>query len=502
MRIRTICAIAACKLTRTVMRLLHRGGTALPGKAARLFDPDILDRVSEGMEIIVVTGTNGKTTTCSMLEQAYRNSGRTCLSNKSGANLLSGITAELTCNAAWSGKPKTHYAVIECDEGALKQVTGHIRPKVIAVTNLFRDQLDRYGEVTHTLDEIRRGILASPGSILCLNADDSLVSSLAENVPGRVLYYGMDTAVGEQEDPVLSDAKYCIRCGAQYRYDYHTYAHLGGFRCPACGYSRHEADCALTKILEISPQGSSGILRLSSAALSDREPEALRNPAALNGGQDVPVTCNSENNSCAAGSLEGSSLTAPQETELQVGLPAVYNLYNALAAICAYTACGYPAGEIISSLKTAHSSFGRMEHFTLGNVPLQMILVKNPAGCNQALSYLTCAGRPYRLLLCLNDRTADGHDISWIWDAEYEKLAADGNLKQILVAGDRAEDMQLRLKYAGMDPENITLVREPAQTLPWIEASPHPVFALPNYTSMLELREALRQKTGEREFWE
>jgi len=177
MRIRTICAIAACRLTRTVMRLLHRGGTALPGKAARLFDPDILDRVSEGMEIIVVTGTNGKTTTCSMLEQAYRSSGRTCLSNKSGANLLSGITAELTCNAAWSGKPKTHYAVIECDEGALKQVTGHIRPKVIAVTNLFRDQLDRYGEVTHTLDEIRRGILASPGSILCLNADDSLVSS-------------------------------------------------------------------------------------------------------------------------------------------------------------------------------------------------------------------------------------------------------------------------------------------------------------------------------------
>ncbi|MBR1901056.1 MAG: DUF1727 domain-containing protein [Lachnospiraceae bacterium] len=462
MRIRTICAIAACRLTRSVMRLLHRGGTALPGKAARLFDPDILDRVSEGMEIIVVTGTNGKTTTCSMLEQAYRGSGRTCLSNKSGANLLSGITAELTCNAAWSGKPKTHYAVIECDEGALKQVTGHIRPKVIAVTNLFRDQLDRYGEVTHTLDEIRRGILASPDSILCLNADDSLVSSLAENVPGRVLYYGMDSAVGEQEDPVLSDAKYCIRCGAQYRYDYHTYAHLGGFRCPACGYRRHEADCALTKILEMSPRGSRGILRLPSAAVSSREPE----------------------------------------TELRVGLPAVYNLYNALAAICAYTACGYPAGEILSSLKTVHSSFGRMEHFTLGDVPVQMILVKNPAGCNQALTYLTGAGQPYRLLLCLNDRTADGHDISWIWDAEYEKLAADGNLKQILVAGDRAEDMQLRLKYAGVAPEDITLVREPAQTLPWIEASPHPVFALPNYTSMLELREALRQKTGEREFWE
>ena len=138
------------------------------------------------MEIIVVTGTNGKTTTCRMLEHAFTSSGRECLSNKSGANLLSGVTAELTCNATWRGRPKTHYAVIECDEGALKQVVPLIHPKVIAVTNLFRDQLDRYGEVMHTADTIRIGIRKVPETVLCLNADDSLVSSLSFNVPNKV----------------------------------------------------------------------------------------------------------------------------------------------------------------------------------------------------------------------------------------------------------------------------------------------------------------------------
>ena len=158
--VQTVLSVAACKLTRNLLRLTKRGGTALPGKVARVFAPNILETVSEGMEIIVVTGTNGKTTTCRMLEHAFTSSGRECLSNKSGANLLSGVTAELTCNATWRGRPKTHYAVIECDEGALKQVVPLIHPKVIAVTNLFRDQLDRYGEVMHTADTRLAGLLA------------------------------------------------------------------------------------------------------------------------------------------------------------------------------------------------------------------------------------------------------------------------------------------------------------------------------------------------------
>lgn len=477
--LRTIAAVAACRITRAALRVLHRGGTALPGKAALLFDPKLLRTVSDGMEIIVVTGTNGKTTTCSMLEHVLESGGYTCLSNKSGANLLSGVTAELACSADWTGRAKTRYAVIECDEGALKQVTPLIRPKVIAVTNLFRDQLDRYGEVMHTLEEIRKGVLASPGSILCLNADDPLVSSLAQDVPNPVLYYGMDVPAGSQEDPVLSDAKYCIRCGAEYRYSYHTYAHLGGFSCPQCGYQRQEPDCAVMQILEMTPEGSSCRIRLP-------EKDAGKTGSGRGKKEDAK-----------AGSRAGRG----REYGLQVGLPAVYNLYNALAAACAGTAFGLRPEQVLEALKTVHSSFGRMEHFTLGKTGLQMILVKNPAGCDQAISYLISAGRPYRLLLCLNDRTADGHDISWIWDADYERLAADRNLTEILTAGDRAEDLLLRLKYAGVSPGRMQLVREPKDAVGWIAASEVPVFALPNYTSMLELREAVRERTGAQEFW-
>ena len=452
---RTILSVAACKLTRTALRVAHRGGTALPGKAAMVFARNILEATSAGMEIIVVTGTNGKTTTCRMLEHALTSSGKECLANKSGANLLSGVTAELTCNATWTGKPKTHYAVIECDEGALKQVVPLIHPKVIVVTNLFRDQLDRYGEVMHTLDAIRTGIQKVPESILCLNADESLTASLAQDVPNKVVWYGIDVPVGEQTDVEISDAKYCIRCGTQYAYNYHTYAHLGGFYCPNCGYQRQKTDVAVTQLAHMSPKGSELVMRLP---------------------EDPSVTVN-------------------------VGLPAVYNTYNAAAAICAYTAFGLPAEEMIRSLSDVHSSFGRMETFHLGETDVQMILVKNPAGCNQALSYLAGMEEPFRTVFCLNDRTADGHDISWIWDADYEKVCACQYLQEIYVSGDRAEDMQLRLKYAGAAEDQVVLCRDNEKLLEMMRTSPVPVFVLPNYTSMLALRAVLAQATGREGFW-
>ncbi len=459
-------SIAACKSARAVLRLTGRGGTALPGKAARFFAADILERVSDGMEIIVVTGTNGKTTTSRMLEHAFTASGHPCLANKSGANLLSGVTAELTCNAGWNGTPKTHYAVIECDEGALKQVVPLIHPRVIVVTNLFRDQLDRYGEVMHTVEQLRMGIEKVPEALLCLNADDSLVTSLAEGVSNRVVWYGLDLPVGEQKDAVISDAKYCLHCGTPYRYHYHTYAHLGGFYCPSCGYRRPEASVAVTEIQEAAADGSTVTMRL---------PE--RNDAAGNG------------NAAAA------------QERVRIGLPAVYNIYNAAAAVCAYTAFGLPKEEILSALADVHSSFGRMETFDLSGNRVQMILVKNPAGCNQALSYVGGLEQEYTLVLCLNDRTADGHDISWIWDADYEQLAGNAHIRHIYVSGDRAEDMQLRLKYAGFPEESITLCRDNDRLLAMMREGGRPCFILPNYTSMLALRKALSDATGGADFW-
>ena len=456
--IKTVLGVFACKAARASLRVAKSGGTTLPGRAAMFFDKNILAAVSKDMDIIVVTGTNGKTTTCNMLEQALSSTGVDVLANKSGANLLKGVTAEFCANANWKGIPRKKYAIIECDEGALKQVVPLIKPKVILVTNLFRDQLDRYGEVTHTLEQIRMGVKKAPDSILCLNADCSLTASLANDVPNKVVYYGIDCPYGEQKEPEVSDAKYCINCGTEYKYDYHTYAHLGGFYCPKCGYKRSKTNTAVTSVNKLSIKGTDVTMEFRDSDNVDKE-------------------------------------------NVLISLPAIYNVYNAVGAVCAYTVAGFKREDIIKSLAVTSSSFGRMETFGLDGVDVQMILVKNPAGCNQALTYVTSMDDEYEAVICLNDKTADGHDISWIWDAEYERLAEDNSLSKIIVSGDRAEDIALRLKYGGMDESKIELVKGWDNLVNVMKKSKYPVFVLPNYTSMLALRKTLAEVTGAEEFW-
>ena len=508
-------AVITCRLSRLILRGLNRGGTSLPGKLAMRFRRDILAVTSQGVDTILVTGTNGKTTTAGMLAHAMEEAGRAPLCNRSGANLLSGVTAEFTAAADLHGRPMRgrkiseqladtdrksgKLAVIECDEGALRQVAPLLKPCVIVVTNLFRDQLDRYGEVMHTLDAVREGIRLAPEAVLCLNADDSLVASLAMDVPNPVIWFGMEeTAVKnavqerqdssaadknklqagygsaqEKQDAVktdsvvemdpperISDARYCVRCGAEYTYRYHTYAHLGAFCCPDCGFARTAPDVAVTSIDEISSVGSLVHMLVP---------------------QDF----------------------FHQEITVKIALPAVYNIYNAAAAFSAWLAADLPIKEILKGLADVHSSFGRMEHFTIGGVFVQMILVKNPAGCNQALDYLCTLKEPCTIVLCLNDLDADGHDISWIWDVDYEKLCGCGNIRRVLVWGKRAEDLQLRLKYAGFEEKRIRRIpeKELKKLLDEIYKSQVPVVILPNYTAMLPLRDALRRAAGKDSFW-
>ena len=455
-------SVAACRLTRFFLRILHRGGTTLPGRSAMLFDKKILEVVSRGMKIIVVTGTNGKTTTCSMLRNSLQESGIEPLSNISGANLLTGITAEFTAQAKLTGKPKKRYAIVECDEGALKKVVPLIKPRAIVVTNLFRDQLDRYGEVMHTLEEIKKGIALVPKTILCLNADCSLTASLGTDVPNPVYYYGISTDAGstDSSSDSLSDAKYCIKCGAEYVYDYHTYAHLGGFRCPKCGYKRIKPFTEVTSIDKIAAKGS-----------------------------DITVQ------------FHNNKMQKTDSEKIHIGLPALYNIYNGIAAIAAYECAGWKRQAITSSLANVNSSFGRMETFNYNNVEIQMILVKNPAGCNQSLSYLSSVDEDYVAVFCLNDKTADGHDISWIWDADHELVANDPHCKFIYVSGTRATDMRIRLKYAGADESKIKLIEKESELLEEMTSHELPVFVLPNYTSMLSLRAVVSQATGKKEFW-
>ena len=455
-KIRTVMGIAAGRLTRRLLRLTGKGGTALPGKAAMLFDREILRTVSRGMHVIAVTGTNGKTTTCRVLENAVKKSGKACLLNRSGANLLSGITAEFVCSASLLGKPRVRYAVIECDEGALKQAAPLLQPEVIVVTNLFRDQLDRYGEVMNTREQILAGIEAVPDSILCLNADDPLTATMAEKVRNRTVFYGIDVPVGSQEKRELSDAKYCVDCGTEYEYSYYTYAHLGGFRCPKCGCRRPEPAVAVTAVTEQTSSASRIRLRTRKKG---------------------------------------------QERAAVIGLPAVYNLYNAAAALCGGLALGLPEDSLLEACAGMEACFGRMEDFRLGDVDIRMILVKNPAGCNQAMEYIEGCGEEYGLVFCLNDRTADGHDISWIWDAEPERIIKDLNRKAVYVSGDRAEDMQLRLKYAGAAEEEILLEKDWGRLIRHLAGSPRRIFILPNYTAMLTLRRELLKVSGGEAFW-
>ena len=455
-RIRIFFAVLVCKLSRALIRLLGRGGTAFPGRMALKICPDVLGALSEGVRIILITGTNGKTTSARMIEQAFIDQKRSYFSNKSGANLISGVAAEFAMNSSLTGHCRKEYAVIECDEAASKTVLKYLKPEVIVATNVFRDQLDRYGEITHTLNNIIEGISHSPESLLCLNADCSLIASIPEHVPNPVVFFGINVPLDDGDSRELSDASHCIHCKSEYEYDYHTYGHLGGFRCPKCGYSRPLPQYAVTEISALDVDSSSVSMDLN--------------------GRDL---------------------------FLHINLPAVYNIYNAAGAAAALDAFGFQRAEIASALASFDCGFGRMEKFDLEGRPGRMMLVKNPAGCNQVMRYLAALPDKAMFVVCLNDNDADGTDISWIWDADFERLSTMGDrLDQVLVSGIRAEDMFLRLKYAGVPEERMTVLHDYNVLIDRMCRSEHRVFIMPTYTAMLDLRSLLQKRLGGKEFWE
>ena len=347
----------SCKLCRFALRLLGRGGTDFPGRVALKLCPDVLGHLAKDVTTILVTGTNGKTTTSRMIEQALTDSGISFFANRSGANLLSGVTAEFAMHASLTGKCRYDCALIETDEAAFKAISRFVKTRVVVVTNVFRDQLDRYGEVTHTLENIRLGIANCPSAVLCINADDSLSASLAEGTDNPVLFYGVDTPIYEQRVAELSDAPYCIHCKHEYVYDYVTYGHLGGYRCPNCGYHRPETDVSVTKVISTDTEGSHIILE-----------------------------------------------TDGVQYDTTVNLPGGYNIYNACATMACGKAMGLDLSTVAHSLTSFSCGFGRMEKFEIRGASLRMILIKNPAGCNQVLNFLTNTKEPSVFVVCLNDR--------------------------------------------------------------------------------------------------
>ena len=459
MSVRAFLAICLCKLLRLLSRLLHRGGTAMPGQWALKVCPDLLSILARNVKSVAVTGTNGKTTMARMIEQGFADAGLNYMANRSGANLISGITTEFVMNSTLFGKCKKEYAVIECDEAAAVKVFPQLVPRLVVVTNLFRDQLDRYGEVTHTLENIRKALagIPQPAKVL-LNADCSLTASLAEDSYHSYRFFGINKgAVPSGKKSELSDASHCIRCKTEYEYDYITYSHLGGFRCPKCGYRRMEKpEYAVTDVTGQRPDGSTIVV--------------------------------------------GGERMEPRVVE--VNLPALYNVYNAIGAIAAMREMDIPGETAIAAVGKFKCGFGRMEDFALGKSGAKVMLVKNPAGCNQVLDFLQNVKEKFVLVICLNDRGADGTDISWIWDAEFEKLCElSGRLEKVIVSGDRAPDMAVRVKYAGIDPRFVSMERDYEKLVTDLEGEERPIYMIPTYTALLELREVLVRHCGGDEFW-
>jgi len=450
-----IIAIIACKLIRFGLRIIGRGGTYLPGKIALRLCPNLLGHVSKGVKTVVITGTNGKTTSSRIVEQAFIDTGKNYFSNKSGANLMPGITADFVSNSTVFGKPKCEYAVIECDEGALKHVLSQMKPEAILVTNVFRDQLDRFGEITGTLDSIRAGIEKAPEATIVLNGDCSLTASLRD-LPNQRVFYGVDTPMYRNRVEESSDAPYCIHCSTEYEYDYITYGHLGGYHCPKCGYSRPDVKYSVSSIIKQSADWS-----------------------------EIEINDNGV------------------KRHTRINLPGGFNIYNAVGAYAALRVMDFSADEALQALQGFSCAFGRMERFEIDDATLRMILVKNPAGCNQVLNFLTNLDGNSAFAICLNDGTGDGTDVSWIWDVNFETLLSMGDsLTKILVSGSRADDMALRLYYAGIPEDKLIVYHDYDKLIDAMVETKEPVFIMPNYTSMLELRAKLSSRYGFKNFWE
>lgn len=466
MNLRLTFTIIITKLLVSVLRILKSGGTTLPGKVARKIYPDIIKVISKGFKIIMVTGTNGKTTTTRIIGKLLEENNIKYITNKSGANLVSGVITTFIDSVDILGRGKASTALIEVDEAAFNIVTDYVQPDILVVTNFFRDQLDRFGELYATLNGVRSGIKKSPDAKLVLNADDSLCASLGHNMDREIIYYGFsEEAYNGSETALNSDASICLYCKSKYEYSYQVYGHLGGFSCPSCGYMRPSSQVTCLKINELDSSYSNIIFSL------------------------IPTKSNDE----------------PASYNAKINLPGLYNIYNALAAASLGHLLDFPADSLVRAMESFECGFGRMETIVTEGKTIKLILVKNPTGFNQVLSYLLTEKQDTQIAFIINDRLADGTDISWLWDVDFEQLQQmEDTVSSFYTSGVRAEDMAVRLKYAGIYSDKIQIEKDYEQLLNKALDSTHEgqsLYILPTYTAMLEVRSLLKKKFGLKEFW-
>jgi UDP-N-acetylmuramyl tripeptide synthase len=445
--------VALARSAGRLSRLAGRGGgTTLPGKILATIDPGALSALATRLPsgTAIVSATNGKTTTATFVASIL--SPRVKLAhNSSGANLVSGIASTLL------SARDAELGLFEVDEGAFPDIARRVKPRAVCLGNLFRDQLDRYGELEQIAERWRTTVDALPAdSTLVVNADDPQVGDLAHDRPGSVTV-GLDDP--SQARPSLqhaADSKYCLRCGTPYVYAAAYVGHLGDYRCPACGHGRPP-------------------LQISARSVE------------LHG-------------------LEATSfdLVLPEGTRrVQIRLPGLYNVYNALAAAALARALGASPDEIVTGLQAARPAFGRFERIDVGDRRALLLLVKNPAGANEVVRTLVAAGAPRVLVLALNDGIADGRDVSWIWDVDFEPLFA--GVERLVLTGERAAELALRCTYGGLAESAI-------EVMPSLEAgldrglelvpAGGELTVLPTYTAMLALRRILAARGHVPQYWE
>jgi len=452
-------AIIIGKLVFFILRLFKRGATAAPGLYASKIDPSILLKLSRQLKYsLLISGTNGKTTTARMISTVLDQAGRDYFHNRTGSNLERGIISELLKNFSLKGLPKNRLGLWEVDEAVFPLAVKKLNPKIIILTNLFRDQLDRYGEIDSLAKKWQKALKKLlPQTTVILNADDPQVASLGKNLNCQVVYFGLrDKSVGGQELAHTSDATICPYCLANLNYRTCFVSHLGIYHCSQCG--------------PIQPQPT----------ITAQQIKTIKNTST-----QVKIT------------------TQKEKYLIKLKIPGVYNVYNLLAALAACSSLSLSSQTTTAGLNNFQPAFGRFEKIKLKKgkkeQSLRILLAKNPTGFNQVLKTINQLTKTtsFSCLIALNDQIADGRDVSWIWDVDFKNLKNLKNLNKLIISGLRAEDMALRIKYSDwrVNKKKWQVSSDLKKTVAnLINQSDKNLFIIPTYTAMLTIRKILNKK--------
>lgn len=435
MNIRTKFAIEAGNLTRWALQTFTNGGSSFPGKVAHTIDPHILKHLSDHYEVIIVSGTNGKTLTTSLIVQLLKQKYPNILTNPTGANLTQGIVSTFLNHTPVKGEK--NIAVLEVDEATIKHITPFIQPKLFVFTNIFRDQMDRFGEIYTTYQYMLDGASFAPEATILSNGDAPIFNS--DTLPNPRLYFGFNHAEdGHYQAHYNTDGILCPHCHSILQYNFITYSNLGKYYCPNGDFKRPELDYAVTELTELSLTKSSF-------------------------------------------KIDGFDFSLP--------IGGLYNIYNALSAYATARFFGLTPEEIQVGFGQAQRVFGRQEIFTLEDKEVMINLIKNPVGFNQIVQLLGYEKEEFSLAVLLNDNYADGQDISWIWDGEFEELAKL-TPKQTYIGGIRVDDLETRMEVAGFT--TLTKTENNDDLIEKLKSAPtKKINILATYTALLQLRKDL-----------